>query len=553
MFLCLALALGGVPGCGGFAPDTTEDSAVSGIGLETATIAPTIAEPNPLIPTKSEPTPVKVPPALYISPAVPRGLAELVSENSQKHVVENIKDGDFSLEIAFEHSSKVGSRWVYALVAPFPTVRDGYSLVEIKGLWNGEAGANSEVVFLTAETLAGLTALWGEPGSLDIRIANKDELLNLAWAEKNSLAIIPFEEISPRWKVLKVDGLTPLDKHLNIDLYPLAINFQWVARPDQNAEMVLPPPALPAGNREADKMTTLVLTGTTALARSIAAKMVENGVEYPLGDIAGWLQDADITHISNEVSFYEQCPPAVPVRREMRFCSDPDFIRLFEAAGVDVIESTGNHLLDWGPEAFAYTLGLYEKYGFKYYGGGMNLAEARQPLILEHAGTKLALIGCNIAGPDNDWATESTAGTAPCDLEWMSEQVRSLRSKGILPVVSFQHYELDDFMPMNLTRQHFQLMAEAGAVIVSGSQAHFPHGFGFYNDVFMHYGLGNLFFDQMYEGYRREFIDRHIFYDGRYLGVELLTAMLEDSSRPRPMTDAERAQTLAKYFEVSGW
>ena len=135
----------------------------------------------------------------------------------------------------------------------------------------------------------------------------------------------------------------------------------------------------------------------------------------------------------------------------------------------------------------------------------------------------------------------------------MASEIQSLREKGILPVVTFQHYEVDDYQPMNLTRQHFQRMAEAGAVIISGSQAHFPHGFGFYNDTFMHYGLGNLFFDQMYEGNRREFIDRHVFYDGRYIGVELLTAILEDYSRPRPMTEAERTQMLTKYFEVSGW
>jgi len=32
---------------------------------------------------------------------------------------------------------------------------------------------------------------------------------------------------------------------------------------------------------------------------------------------------------------------------------------------------------------------------------------------------------------------------------------------------------------------------------------------------------------------RREFYDRHVFYDGRYLGVELLTGILEDYSRGR--------------------
>ena len=80
--------------------------------------------------------------------------------------------------------------------------------------------------------------------------------------------------------------------------------------------------------------------------------------------------------------------------------------------------------------------------------------------------------------------------------------------------------------------------------------------------MFIHYGLGNLFFDQMtyilpsgevIDETRREFYDRHVFYDGRYLGVELLTGMLEDYSRPRPMTAAERDAFLSEYFYLSGW
>ena len=84
-----------------------------------------------------------------------------------------------------------------------------------------------------------------------------------------------------------------------------------------------------------------------------------------------------------------------------------------------------------------------------------------------------------------------------------------------------------------------------------------PHIMEFHDDSFIHYGLGNLFFDQMtyilpngevIDETRREFYDRHVFYDGRYLGTELLTGMLEDYSRPRPMTEAERATFLSDYF-----
>jgi poly-gamma-glutamate synthesis protein (capsule biosynthesis protein) len=81
----------------------------------------------------------------------------------------------------------------------------------------------------------------------------------------------------------------------------------------------------------------------------------------------------------------------------------------------------------------------------------------------------------------------------------------------------------------------------------------------FYGDSFIHYGLGNLFFDQMgkligqSEFNRWGFMDRYIIYEGRVISVELLTTILEDYSRPRPMTDAERVRFLQLYFTESGW
>ena len=77
--------------------------------------------------------------------------------------------------------------------------------------------------------------------------------------------------------------------------------------------------------------------------------------------------------------------------------------------------------------------------------------------------------------------------------------------------------------------------------------------------AFIHYGLGNLFFDQMGDqdwmprGIRREFLDRYVIYDGRFISVELITALLEDYSRPRLMTEQERAGFLQEYFYYSGW
>jgi poly-gamma-glutamate synthesis protein (capsule biosynthesis protein) len=100
------------------------------------------------------------------------------------------------------------------------------------------------------------------------------------------------------------------------------------------------------------------------------------------------------------------------------------------------------------------------------------------------------------------------------------------------------------------------MMADAGATIVSGSQAHYSQTMEFYNGAFIHYGLGNMFFDQMDKpafGTRREFMDRYVAYDGKLISVELMTNMLMDYSRPRFMTQDERQNFLTLYFTESGW
>ena len=95
---------------------------------------------------------------------------------------------------------------------------------------------------------------------------------------------------------------------------------------------------------------------------------------------------------------------------------------------------------------------------------------------------------------------------------------------------------------------------DAGASIVSGSHAHHPQAIEFYHDGFIHYGLGNLFFDQMWSlGTRQQFVDRHVIYRGRHVSTELLTYMLEDYSQPRLMTTGERRELLQAVFEASGW
>jgi poly-gamma-glutamate synthesis protein (capsule biosynthesis protein) len=375
--------------------------------------------------------------------------------------------------------------------------------------------------------------------------------MDLAW-NTSAWAIIPFEDIQPKWKVLAVDGQSPIHKNFDAGVYPLKINFGL-------SNLIAS--ALPESNRDASKLTTVILTGVTALVRATAVTMEIKGMTYPGSLIGDWLREADVTHISNEVTLDKNCPAPSASYTNFILCSEPKYLELFLSVGADVIELSGDHLMDRGANALLDTLALYKNNNLLFYGGGINANDAKQPQLMEVNGNKIALIGCN--GKKNyPKASDTSPGPANCDYDFFVKQIKEVKAQGYMVIFTFQHEECYFSGPCYSHEEGFRKVADAGAIIVSGSQAHFPHIMEFRGDSFIHYGLGNLFFDQMtyilpdgkvIDGTRREFLDRHVFYDGRYLGTELLTAMLEDYSRPRPMTKPERASFLTEYFYLSGW
>jgi hypothetical protein len=438
--------------------------------------------------------------------------------------------------------------WTYVLVAPFYTVKDQLSLSELSDIWQGTATAGFDQIFISEKTEAALEILLGKPNDTTVKNLDQESLESYANGSQPVLTIIPFEELQPEWKVLRIDGVSPIDAAFIPAEYPLtlAINVEGSI----GSSIIMP-----GNNYDPDKRTTLIMTGVTALTRATAYQMEIRGNTFPGTDIKEWLTSADLTHISNEVPFAENCPMPDPNQPSLIFCSSPDRIELLEDVGADIIELTGNHMLDYGVAAMNLTLEMYEERGWTYYAGGWDLSDARTPKLITHNGNNLAFIGCNPVGPPNDYATSSQPGSAPCgDYDWIVNAISTVKADGYLPIVTLQYAEDYTAVPSAQMIADFQRLADAGAMVVNGSQAHTPKLMAFYNE-----GLGNLFFDQMEVYYgdtympntRDEFIDRLVFYDNRLVSVELLTAELEDFARPRPMTTAEREAFLWRIFDAA--
>ena len=528
-----------------------------------------MSSPSPSATAPSNtPTSVAMPtatptPTLWVAPYLPPALRDPLRLPQGWVLAQAPQAASVRLQVGTQQPL---SRWIYALVAPFPTLVDGVSFRDIQDCWRGKASNAFDGVPLLMDytTYEVFTAWWGKPFAHSVVLLPAEDLLDYAWEHRPSWAIVPFEAIQPRWKVLEVDGLSPLRREFDPEVYALTVTFGLTGEAEAVESLLAAGEAqgaktlgLPPSNRDAAKLTTLVLTGVTALVRATAATMEHKGITYPAQDLGDILRNADLTHISNEIPFVEDCPPPKPYQQSLRFCSSPRYIALMEDIGSDIVELTGDHFADYGAEAMLYTLELYQQRGWLYYGGGYNLADGRKALLIEHHGNRLAFLGCNAKGDGYATASETRPGAVPCDRQWMQAEIARLKAQGYLVIVTFQHVEYYTYVaqPNQIADAHG--MAEAGAVIVSGSQAHQPQGMEFYGDTFIHYGLGNLFFDQ----YRfcpdwacnYGFVDRHVFYDGRYLGTELLTHQFVDLARPRPMTPEERTEFLNLIFAASGW
>ncbi len=189
-----------------------------------------------------------------------------------------------------------------------------------------------------------------------------------------------------------------------------------------------------------------------------------------------------------------------------------------------------------------------------YYGGGRNDEDARKARTIVHNGNTVAFIGCNPAGPAPAWATTDQAGSAKCDDTFIAQEIQRLKAAGDVVVMSLQYQEYYQYDAPADQVAFFGKYAQMGADLVMGSQAHQPQGFAFTGNAFIHYGIGNIFFDQMDAlATRQMFADKLIFYEGRHVSTVLFTGLNEDYSRPRPMTPAERSAFLQTIFKASGW
>lgn len=374
-------------------------------------------------------------------------------------------------------------------------------------------------------------------------------------SEGKTVALIQAKDLTYKYKLLKYNGKYFLDDKKGAITFSLSLNSEDKFLVDVVKKNL---DSLKTHEYDFQNIGKLNQTGVTAITRALAKKIEDVGdYGYPAKQVGSFLKDADLTHVSNEISFVPGCIPT----DGMRFCSHINYLKTLKDSGVDIVELTGNHNNDYGSIYNTQTISTYEKLGWKYFGGGKDIDDASKILYVDSKGTKLAFIGYDYYDTmqgTGALATKSHAGANTYSEKKLASDIKTAKAKADIVIVDFQFQECysypQDFglypicyKPLSAPDQKgvFRKASELGADIVVGTQAHQPQTYEIYKGKMIFYGLGNLFFDQArWPGTKHGLILTHYYLNGKYLQTKITTTNYDGNLQTYISKGSERTFLL---------
>lgn len=197
----------------------------------------------------------------------------------------------------------------------------------------------------------------------------------------------------------------------------------------------------------------------------------------------------------------------------------PRMASIFSDCGFDVVSVASNHAMDWGDEALLDTIDLFRKKGIKAIGAGRNLAEAREPAIVDRKGTRVAFLAyCSVlregyaAGPNKVGVaplrvhtyyepSEYQPGMPPRivtipfeeDMANVLEDVAAAK-KAADAVAVILHWGLH-FIPRMIAGYQpkvAEAVFKAGAGLIIGHHAHVPKAIGMFGGKACFFSVSNF-------------------------------------------------------------
>lgn len=394
-------------------------------------------------------------------------------------------------------------------------------------------------------TLGGLAAPTGvSSGAAATTVKTPEDLLTRVRTTEGSLALAPLE--LPDWTVrnLGVAGIYPVQGRGDLTKSPLAPYTLQIGVSDALARQGLDPRRLAAGLSgvlvAGATILDIAAAGDIMLGRGVNNKMVAyNDYRYPYRKIHDELQAADLRVANLECTVTDTYPiPTDPFT--FTFVSKAKAIDGLTYAGFQGLTVANNHANGPGYGPFMDMVNNLRQHGIAVCGGGKNLQEATSPALMEAKGVKVALLGYCQVVPQGPWATASSWGLAPANLETLPREIAAARKQADL-VIPYFHWGTEYQNDPHVKQQEAGRAAiDAGADMVLGVHPHWVQAIENYRGKLIVYSLGNFIFDQDWSRPTMEGMLLHMYWRGtRLVGVRWVPVIDRDRCQPNVMSPAE--------------
>ena len=558
------------------ATPTTSPTVQPTVAVPTPAVTPTSAPPQAIIaaptatpsPTPS-PTPEPVTVKIWVDPDVPadwqptaeQAIAQIGAQSPGRAVdvqrVDSADQADLIVStVARDPNAKSVSLATMALVpvcSPRTPVR-GISSDQINALFSGSVADWADVGSPTSIPVQpfALSGISINGTTHDAKpIGSFDDFLGQFADNPGAVAMVPVDIVDFRGLSLLVDDVDLLAAAQVPDDWPFSIALTLSSNNAAAEHYLDNVTAAPNSDvSAANPPLTVSWVGDVILGRTVHTIMTRlNDYQAPFRLVADELKKSDLTIANLECSLADDIdPPTDPLTFSfMTFTAGGDGMSL---AGIDAVSQANNHSMNFGAHGMRDTLAALDQRNIKHFGIGENLDEARQPVIFDVQGRKIAILGYDGITGGTYGATDSTAGTCPLDVDIMAQDIAAVRQKADL-VIPFVHWGIEYQLTPNAEQQAIAHNAiDVGADMVIGSHCHWVQGIEIYQGKPIIYSLANFVFDQDWSLETKQGLILHlVFRQNRVAAIRFVPVLIEDFYQPHIVDGPVMTQILDRIWQ----
>ncbi len=245
------------------------------------------------------------------------------------------------------------------------------------------------------------------------------------------------------------------------------------------------------------KETSLVFTGDIGFDKYMYGKWDDKDLLSQ--EVLDFIHSADHVVVNVEGPIAETpTNNASSGTQQLLHTMDPAATKFLKNIHADIWNLCNNHIMDAGAEGMESTLRQARNCDAQTIGAGMNIHEARKPVIIDAAGG-IGLFGVGYQRACRAAGEEKAGCYSWSDLDAIQDTIDEIKRNCRWCVVVAHAGEEFTPLPSPYTRERYHKYLEMGADIVVAHHPHVPMNYETVGDKIIFYSLGNFIFDTDYQ------------------------------------------------------